>query len=626
MSEMFSIGISALLANQKLLATTGHNISNVNTEGYSRQRVTLTERPPQYIGPGFVGKGVDIASIERMGNEFLTANVRLNASGAARAAAFANLSGQVDTLLSDGTFTPALERFFNALQDVNNDPSSTPARLVFLNVAETLSDRFQDLGDRLATMSRNLNQDIAAKVGKLNSMSESLGRLNREIVQQMGLGQGALPNDLLDQRDVLLKDMAKLVNLNVVPQADGSVNVFIGKGQLIVAGADSVPLTAVPNPLDGSRMEVAVQKGGTVSLISDSITGGEIAGALEFRDQVLEPARNGVGRLAAVMVETYNAQHSQGVDLRGALGGNLFARGDAAVNGATTNTGSVSVALDPANLGELTLSDYRLTHDGTNFSLLRLDNGTVRTLSGAGPFSVDGMTITVGAAPAAGDTYLIQPTKYVARSMKVTIGDPLALAFASPVKSSASPTNIGDAKISSPTVLDATDGALQTSTQIVFNDPPTTYQINGTGPLIPYASGNNVDANGWRVQITGSPAAGDVYTVEANANGRGDNANGLLLLGLRSTEFMDGGTATYQEAYTQLLGQIGARTQQAQISRDALKVQLENAEAARDEIAGVNLDEEAANLVRYQQSYQGAAQVIAVADVMFQALLEAMRR
>ncbi len=626
MSGMFSIGVSALQANQKVLTTTGHNISNVNTEGFSRQRVTLTERPPQYMGAGFVGKGVDVASIERMGSEFLTANVRSNTSGAALAAAFANLSGQVDALLSDGTLTPALERFFNALQDVNNDPSSTPARLVLLNSAETLVNRFQELGDRLATMSRDVNQDIVAKVGKLNSMSESLAGLNRQIAQQTGLGQGALPNDLLDQRDMLLKDMAKLVNLNVVPQGDGSVNVFIGNGQPIVTGGNAVPLAAVANPLDGSRMEVALRAGGTVSLISSSITGGELAGALEFRDQVLDPARNGIGRLAAVMVETYNAQHGQGVDLRGALGGDLFARGDAAVSGATTNTGSVSVALDPASLDALTLSDYRLTHDGTNFSLQRLDNGTVRTLSGAGPFTVDGMTITVGAAPAAGDAYLIQPTKYVTRSMAVTISDPLALAFASPVKSSASPTNIGDAKISSPTVLDATDGALQTSTQIVFNDPPTTYQIDGTGPLIPYASGNNVDANGWRVQITGSPAAGDVYTVEANANGRGDNANGLLLLGLRSTEFMDGGTATYQEAYTQLLGQIGARTQQAQISRDALKVQLENAEAARDEIAGVNLDEEAANLVRYQQSYQGAAQVIAVADAMFQALLEAMRR
>lgn len=626
MSEMFSIGTSALLANQKLLATTGHNIANVNTEGFSRQRVTLTERPPQFVGIGFSGKGVDIASIERMGNEFLTSNVRLNASGEARAASYANLSEQVDTLLSDGTFTPALERFFNAMQDVNNDPSSTPARLVFLNAAETLSSRFQDLEGRLSTMARNVNQDIAAKIGKLNSMSESLGKLNREIVQQMGLAQGALPNDLLDQRDVLLKNMSALVNLNVVPQHDGSVNVFIGKGQLIVAGAEHVPLTAAPNPLDGARTEVAVVKGGTLSIISGAINSGEIAGIFDFREQVLEPARNGIGRLAAVLTESYNAQHAQGIDIRGAMGGDLFARGDAVVNRGGANTGTISVSLDPANLDDLTITDYQLTHDGTAFTLQRLDDGTTRTLTGAGPFSVDGMTITVGTAPAAGDAYLIQPTKFVARGVGVTLRDPLALAFANPVKSSASLANTGNAKIGAPSVLDAANAALQTSTQIVFNDPPTTYQVNGAGPLIPFTSGGNIDLNGWRVQITGAPVAGDTFTIEANANGRGDNANGLLMFGLRSTEIMDGNTATYQDAYSQLLGQIGARTQQAQISRDALRVQLQNAEAARDEIAGVNLDEEAANLIRYQQSYQGAAQVIATADVMFQALIDSMRR
>ena len=625
MSEMFSIGVSALLANQKLLSTTGHNISNVNTEGFSRQRVTLTERPPQFIGAGFAGKGVDIASIGRLGSEFLTTNVRLNASGAARASAYASMAEQVDTLLSDGTFTPALERFFNALQDVNNDPSSTPARLVFVNAAETLSSRFQDLEGRLATMARNVNQDIAAKIGELNTMSDSLAKLNREIVQQTGLAQGAPPNDLLDERDQLLKNMSKIVNLNVVSQPDGSVNVFVGKGQLIVAGTQVVKLSATPNALDGSRTEVSVVKGGVTSEISEAITSGELAGILDFRDQVLEPARNGIGRLAAVMAETYNAQHQQGVDLRGAMGGDLFARGDAAVNRAATNVGTLAVTLDPASLDKLTISDYRLTHDGTNFTLERLDNGTTQTLAGAGPFDVEGMTITVGTAPAAGDSYMIAPTKYVARNMGVAISDPLSLAFANPVKSGASLTNTGDATISAPKVLDATNAALQTTTQLVFNDPPTTYQVNGAGPLIPFTSSANIDLNGWRVQIAGAPVAGDIYTIEGNTNGRGDNANGLLMFGLRSTEFMDGKTATYQDGYSQLLGQIGARTQQAQIGRDALQVQLQNAESARDEIAGVNLDEEAANLVRYQQSYQGAAQVIATADVIFRALIDAMR-
>jgi flagellar hook-associated protein 1 FlgK len=625
MAELFSVGISALNANSRLLTTTGHNISNANTEGYSRQRVTLESRQPQYLGSGFSGKGVDIAGIARISDEFLTQNLRLSASSEARSAAFANLAGQVDTLLSEGSFSPAMEKYFTAVQDVNNDPSSIPARQVLLGAAGNLTNRFQDLDARLSQMGRDLNKDLAAKLNSLNSLSSAVASLNKDIVRATGIGQGAAPNDLLDKRDALLKQMSQIVNITANVQDDGSVNVFAGSGQLLVNGPNTVKLDFAANALDSSRTEIVINTGGATVQITESLTGGELGGLLEFRDQVLDPARNAVGRLATVVADTYNSQHRAGLDLQGALGGALFNRGQASVSAAAGNTGTLSVALDSASLANLTTSDYALSHNGTDFILERLDTGATQTLSGAGPFSVDGMTLTVGAAPAAGDRYLIQPTKYVARGMTVAVTDPQRLAFANPVKSAATLANTGNAKISAPTVLDSANAALQTSTQIVFNNPPTTYQINGAGPLIPFTSGGNIDVNGWRVQITGAPVAGDSFTVQANTNGRGDNANGLLMFGLRSSEILDGNTATYQDAFGQLLGKVATQTQQAQISRDALRVQLDNAEAARDSVAGVNLDEEAANLVRYQQSYQGAAQVIASADQMFQALINAMR-
>jgi flagellar hook-associated protein 1 len=625
MAELFSVGISALNANSRMLTTTGHNISNANTEGYSRQRVTLESRTPQFLGSGFSGKGVDIAGIARISNEFLTQSLRLSASSEARASAFANLSGQVDMLLSEGSFSPAMEGYFSAVQDVNNDPSSIPARQVLLGAAGNLTNRFQDLDGRLSQMARDLNKDLAAKVNSLNSLASAVASLNQDIVRATGIGQGAAPNDLLDKRDALLKQMSQLVSVTANVQDDGSINVFAGGGQLLVNGPNTVKLEVAANALDGSRTEIVVVKGGNPVQITESMTGGELGGILEFREQVLDPARNAIGRLATVVADTYNAQHRAGLDLQGSLGGALFNRGQASVNAAAGNTGTLTVALDSANLANLTTSDYALSHNGTDFILERLDTGTTQTLSGAGPFSVDGMTITLGTAPAAGDRYLIQPTKFVARGMAVAVTDPQRLAFANPVKSAASLANTGNAKVSAPAVLNAANAALQTSTQIVFNNPPTTYQVNGAGPLIPYTSGDNIDLNGWRVQITGAPVAGDSFSVQANTNGRGDNANGLAMFGLRSTEILDGNTATYQDAFGQLLGRVAAQTQQAQIGRDALRVQLDNAEAARDSVAGVNLDEEAANLVRYQQSYQGAAQVIASAEQMFQALIQAMR-
>jgi flagellar hook-associated protein 1 FlgK len=624
MSEMFSIGISALISNQRLLATVGHNIANANTDGYSRQSVSLNQRDPQYAGVGFVGKGVEVSAITRTASDFLVNNVRYSASSQSRAASYADLAGQVDNLLSDGTFSPAMQKFFSSLQDVNNDPASIPARAVLLNSTNSLTDRFQDLHTRLSALSSNVNERLTANVDKLNSLASALSGLNRDIVGAFGASQGQPPNDLLDQRDQLLRQMSELVNVNATPEQDGSVNVYIGNGQLLVAGARTVKLAVTPNALDGSRKEVSIVNGSGTSQISAALSGGEMAGALQFRDQVLEPARNAIGRLAVVLAETFNAQHQAGVDLTGTRGANVFTYTQPVASGKATNAGTLAVAIDPANLANLSTSDYNLTFDGSVYTLERLDNATTQTLTGPGPFSVEGLVITPSAATAAGDMFQIQPTKYAARHLDVALSDPQRIAVASPVKSTATLANLGSAKISAPAVLDANNAALQTPVQLVFNSA-TTYQVNGVGAALPYTSGANIDINGWRVQITDSPRTGDTFQVAANTNGKGDNTNGLRLLDLRSTDFMDGGTATYQDAFSRILGQTGSLTQQAGISRDSLQVQLDSSEAAREQVAGVNLDEEAADLMRYQQSYQGAAQVIAAADAAFQMLIAALR-
>lgn len=626
MSELFAIGTSALLANQRLLSTAGHNIANANTDGYTRQRVSLSQRTPQYIGVGFVGKGVDISQISRNADNFLTDNVRFSASGQARAAAYAELAGQVDGLLSDGTFSPALQKFFNSIQDASNDPTSSSARQVLLTSANSLSDRFQDLHNRFGAIAQNVNDSLGAKVDKLNTLATAIAGLNHDIVQAYGISQGQTPNDLLDQRDVLLKQISELVNVNVAPQADGAVNVFIGNGQLLVGGQQTNQLLVTANALDGARKEIAVRNPGGIGIITDTISGGELAGVLQFRDQILDPARNAMGRLGIVLSETYNAQHTTGLDLTGTRGGNLFRYGAPIVNSATGNGGSMAVAIDASNLANLTTADYSLTYDGTNYTLERLDTGATQTFAGGAAFTADGLTFTPSGTAAAGDSYRIMPTKYATRDIDVVVTDPQRFALASPVRASASLSNVGSARIAGPTVLAATNPALQTAVSLVFNNPPTTYQINGAGALIPYTSGNNIDVNGWRVQIFGTPVAGDTFNVDPNTNARGDNRNGLLLLDLRNVAVLDSNTATYQGSFSSLLGQVGSLNQQAEISRDALKVQLAAAEAARDEVAGVNLDEEAADLVRYQQAYQGAAQIISAADQAFQALLAALQR
>lgn len=625
MGSAFDTGVSALIASQRQLSTTSHNIANINTDGYTRQRVDLTERPPQFVGGGYLGKGVDVSAIARTANDFLTTQLRNTTAGEARASTYLDLASQVDAAVSSGTFGPAVTQFFNSLQDVNNHPSSIPARQVFLTAAQTLTQRFQDLDSRFAELTTNVNSGLTQRVDTVNTLATSLANLNTNIVQAQGVAQGQPPNDLLDQRDALLKKLSSLVNISTLPQQDGGLNVFIGNGQLLVAGSNPVALTTVPNPLDNGRTEVAMKSGGTTTIISDALTNGEMAGLLGFRDQVLDPSRNASGRLAAAVNFSMNAQHRAGMDLNGQLGGDLFAIGSPSVNAAPANVGGLTVAIDPSNLGALTNSDYSLTYNGANFTLTRATDGVQQTLSGAGPFAVDGMTITVSSAPAAGDRYLIQPTRYLARNMTLQVNDPTKVAVANPVKTSAALSNVSAATISPPQVLDSTNPNLLVSTRLVFNNPPTTFQVNGAGPLIPYTSGSNIDINGWRLQILGSPVAGDTFNVAANTNGAGDNVNGLALRGLQTKGILAGGTTSIQNGYAQLVSSAGASAQQAQITNDALKIQTANAQSARDAVAGVNMDEEAANLVKFQQAYQAAAQVIQITNSTFQSLLNAMR-
>ncbi len=623
--DTFNIGLSALLAAQRGLATTGHNIANVNTDGYSRQRVTFETREPQFVGVGFAGKGVDIQSITRMANDFLVEQLRLSTANQVQADKTVELVDQVDTQVGDALISSGIQSFFNAVGDANNDPHLMATRQVVVESARATVSRFSEQEEQLNGLSRSINRQMAGVVEKINSLTSSLARLNKDIALGAGLATGTPPNDLLDKRDQMLNDLSKLVGVQTQSRADGMVNVLIGDGQLVVTGGTAEALQTGGNPLDASRAEIAFKVGNAQTQITGSISGGELGALVAFRDQTLEPARNAIGRLAATFAMSMNAQHRKGMDLRGALGGDMFSIPPPVVNSPGTNSGSVSAAFDTSNVGGLTNSDYRMTYDGTNFTLMRQLDSVSQTLSGAGPFSVDGMIITVGSAPVAGDTFLIQPTKTVPRAIKLLTTDPATLALAGPVRTARANGNVSDAAIARPQVLDETNAALLTTTTLVFDNPPSTYKVNGAGASIAFTSGANIDLNGWRVQITGAPAAGDNFSVQSNAGGSGDNTNGLALSRLQSTPILEGGTASFQEAYAVLTGQVGAAAEQAHVSSEALGSLTENAATARDALSGVNLEEEAANLLRFQQAFQAAAQIIKAADQAFQAIIEATR-
>jgi flagellar hook-associated protein 1 FlgK len=636
-ADLFGIGVSGLLATRRALSTVGHNIANVNTPGYSRQRTDLDTRTPQPEGKSFVGAGVEVTNIGRLFDGFISGQLRAATTNVSQTRVLHQLASQVDNLLADpksGLAGP-LQDFFAAVQRVAEDPSSSAVRQVLLGAGRGLAGRFQALDARLSELDAGVNEHLASTLAEVNALASALAEVNRDIVRAGGQTAGGSPNDLLDQRDELVRQIAERVSVRVTEQSDGSVTVAVGNGQSLVVGTRASELRMVDDVFDPTRQQVGYVLGGNVVPISQFLSGGTIGGLLDFRSEVLDAARNGLGQVAIGLAETFNAQHGLGMDLDGGLGADFFAdlaSASPAVLVSVQNTGSAQVDADITDVSALTTSDYRLDRTGATYTVTRLSDGNVTTLAAfpLAPETIDGLTLTLTAgAVADGDSFLIRPTRAGARDFDMLVNDTRAIAAAAPIRTAASLANIGSARISEGRVdppPPPNPNVLQPVT-LTFTSP-TTFDVSGTGTGNPtgltYVAGAPISFNGWSVEISGAPAAGDSFDIRSNAGGVGDNRNALALAGLQSTPVLNGGTANYAEGYGVIVTDVGTRTRQTEIEQSAQEALLDQATAARESVSGVNLDEEAADLLRFQQAYQASARVVSIADQVFQTLLRAV--
>lgn len=629
MTDMLNVAVSGLRAFQRALETTSHNISNVATAGYSRQRVELATREPQLFGSAMIGSGVQVDSVSRNGSDLLVSQMQHAASAVSRLDAFAQKAGALNNLFSDSStgLSASLTRFTNALQGVANTPTSTAARQVLLAEAEGLVTRLQTYEQRLGEIDTEVNQQLASEASAINGIAGNIARLNLQIVSAQSTS-GQAPGDLLDARDRLMSDLASRLETSVVRQDDGSINVFVGNGQPLVLGGTSATIVTSTDPFVPGRAGLAVQTPGATLDISNSLSGGSVGGLLDFRREMLDPVRNQLGQLAVALTSVVNGQHREGMDLSGNLGGDLFAVGAVDVLAATNNAGSASLAVSRTGASALTPYDYMMRYDGSAWTMQRMDNGAAVSFTGTGtvadPIVAAGVSVVLSGTAATGDRFLVRPTSGAIRNMDVLITDPARVAAAAPIRSAAAVANSGSATISSGEVLDAGNAQLRSTVTLQFIDA-THYSINGVGSNL-YTAGANIDINGWRVQIGGTPAAGDSFTVADNVAGTGDNRNALQMAAVLSRGVLSGGTESLDSAAARFIGAIGTAASQASSSFEAQKVIYDDSIAAVDGVAGVNLDEEAAAMLRYQQAYQAAAQMIRVTQTLFDSVLDATRR
>lgn len=644
MADTLSIGTSALLAFQRSLATVGHNIANANVEGYSRQRVELGTRTPDFTGVGYFGNGVQIQDVSRFYDQFAVNELRSNTTSFSQFERFHGLAAQVDNLLADpqAGLSPALQDFFNALQEVADDPTSNTSRQVLLSEADALVQRFQNIDTQLTRLADNTNQLVRDSVNEINGIASAIGQINDDIARRGTPDGNQEPNDLLDQRDRLVLRLSELVSVSTVEQSDGALNVFIGSGQSLVIGNTVSQLVAATDPFDPQSVEIGLSRGGSSVNITAQITGGQLGGTLDFRERILEPAINSLGRVAISLGSSINAQHALGLDINGAAGGAFF---NVAAIGVTANTNNTTFAGVTATLqaaSSLTTSDYTLSFDGATYTVLRESDSQVVATS-AVPFSatIDGFDLTVGAL-VAGDSFRIQPTAAGASDIALLINNSDLVAAAGPLRSTAALSNIGDVQIQLAPVSNVTSIPLSGSGgDITLTFDPDALGVGVPGFVVAGGPGGTLaydpategagkqftlgaPFDGISFTVSGTPENTDFLTITDNIGGVSDNTNALLLSGLQ-TQTTIAGNNTYQSAYGQLVADVGVSTRQAEVTSDAQEVLLRQAISRREEISGVNLDEEAADLLRYQQAYQAAAQVISTVDSLFQELIGVLR-
>ena len=641
MADIFGIGVSALQSLQQAITTTGHNIANVNTEGYSRQEVTFGARPPQQDGANFIGSGTTVLGVRRAYDQFLGGELLTRTSAFNSLEAYHNLASQLDNLVADqdSGLNVSVQSFFQALQDVSNDPASLPAREVLLGRAQSLADRVSYFNQSLEATKSSVNNKLESAIGEINGLASSIATINQEVTAALVSNPNSPPNDLLDKRDQLIRELSEKVGVTTVTQNNGAVNVLVGSGQPLVIGSLVQRLETVASTLDPSRQEVAfVTPAGGSDVISDQIRGGELQGILDFRRQVLDVTDGEVGLLVQGITQLVNQQHRLGTDLNGQPGGDFFTPLGARVVAPSSNTGTAAVTATIDDVTALESTDYRLSYDGAQWQLRGLTDNSVQTFASL-PATVAGITISNTGTPAAGDTFLLSPVGGAAARFGVELLRAEQFAAAGPLRAQAPISNSGNASLTNLQVADASGLPLAGPITLTF-DPdalgpgvPGFTIAGGPGGTLAYdpateSGGKNFSLAGFgdaSFTVSGIPGAGDTLSLENNSGGVGDNSNALALAGLQTARLLNGGTNTFSELYGRTVANVGIRTSQARANLGTEQALLNSAETAVQSVSGVNLNEEAANLLRYQQAYQAAAQMIAAANEVFDSLLLATR-
>ncbi len=646
MGSLLNVGARALQANQAALQTAGNNIANVNVAGYSRQKVVLATVPGQHTAVGYIGQGVSVQSIQRNFSEFLTRQSTLATSTQAADATRADKLRQLEGIFAGGKqgLGASISDMLNAFSDVANAPTDMTARTVVLTRIDETASRMRAASQQLDDMQTGVAQELAQKVTTINSLAQSIAAVNDEITRTQGNGQP--PNDLLDRRDQLIKELNQYIQTTSVKADDGSVGLYIAGSQELVLGSAASTVAILKDDYGDSRSsKLAVMRAGVpLKLDEDMLGGGEVSGLLRFQNSDLNEGRNLLGRLTLATTTAMNDQHKLGLDLDGNVGGNLFSPTVFGPNNvmepkppAVLNTGGAVMTLSVADTTKFAASDYEIQFNGaTTGTITRRSDGQVTafdtSLSPTNSISIDGLDIAQAGGAAPGDRFLIKPFSTSASNVTSVFSTPRALAVASPVAATMGAANTGSLQQVSMSARTNPPAPASLGVVITFTGSNTYTRSDQGATVFTYTPGQAIEATvpatpplaDWSLTLQGTPKAGDTVTVNANLYPTLSSGNATAMMNLRDAAMFDGAAMT--DGYAGLISQIGIRTQSADYAAQVSASIATNVERDRAGVSGVNLDEEAASLLQYQQAYQASAKMIQIAQNIFDTLIQNLSR
>lgn len=685
-SELLKLGTSALLGNQSHLQTVSNNIANMDTPGYSRQRTEFQS---------YVEWGLGRAQTVRLFDKFAIDQLRRDSASLGYAEKYRDNATIMDNLFADdqSSIAKGLDDVFARINEAAEEPSAITPRQLFISDSEAMVARMQGMSERVLEQEDVVNEEIELTISETNSLLNSLYELNDKIVQaSAGDGNEPTPN-LIDERNEVIRQLSEKVGVNAVEKENNAIEIHAPNGQPLVIDGAVFNMRAVQGDPDPSRYAVEVYSvnnefnDSNVTTLSDSGLDGELGALFDYRREVLDETINSLGQMAIAFADAMNEQNAKGVDLEGNLGGDVFNIPSTKALGYQDNSSAnhdIEVNIEAGYGDQVTNFDYHIEFtSATQYTIQPMQDGElVGTVTGPIDYTIDNdgdglngnaeglpdgliLDLTPDTAFAAGDQFLVRPTRLAGLEIEMNLNRPEQLALAGPITVSNPIENLGNGRIviedvtntgttnANDSGFDATPGLDSTApAQIIYNNTGTNgYDVyDSSGTLIgTVTSGDNImqqlrdngvyptptyadDYPGYEVSVEGSPQTGDEFDIAFNSDGLNDNFNGLKLAELQSEDTMrrnvlttGSNSLTFAEAYSNLIGGIGDTANRANIDYESASILHAQSEQRVADESGVNLDEEAADLVRYEQAYNASARIITVAQTTFDAILAAVR-